>query len=415
MHLSTVSEWLSYIGLIHETEIDLGLPRVKEVAKRLGVLAPNCPVIIVGGTNGKGSTVAGLESIYRAACYRTGVFTSPWLFRYNEQVKIDGIMAEDEDLCEAFSQVEKARSDISLTPFEFSTLAALYLFSRQTLDIWILEVGLGGRLDAVNIMDADVSVITSIGIDHVNWLGDTREKIASEKAGIFRPNQPVVCGDDQPPETLILAAKKIHAPFYQRGKEFDYQENESTWTFINQNIRYDDLPRNMLATENMSVVVKVIGLLQAKIPVSVEAIRQGLSHAELTGRIQIIEGSVTEIYDGSHNPAAILFLKEKLKPGPRTHAVFSMLEDKDIVGSILAIKDRVDFWYAAPLDTKRAASVDMLQNAFEKAGLTDKVVIFLTITEAYRHALQAAQAGDRIIIFGSFHTVSEILRSCRVD
>src|SRR5437868_5228326 len=217
MGLSTAYEWLTFISGLHSQEIDLGLMRVKTVAERLKVLNPDCVVITVAGTNGKGSTVAGLESIYQAANYKTGAFTSPFLFRYNEQIRINGDMVSDSNLCKAFSQVEAARGDISLTPFEFGTLAALVLFAESKLDVWILEVGLGGRLDAVNIIDADVSVVTSIAIDHIDYLGETREKIGVEKAGIFREKKPAVCGDAEPPATLEEVAKKIHAPFYQRG------------------------------------------------------------------------------------------------------------------------------------------------------------------------------------------------------
>src|SRR5579885_3172489 len=195
MHLSTLSEWLSWIESVHAKDMDLGLDRVKKTAERLGILTPDCPVITVGGTNGKGSTVAGLESIYLAAGYHVGAFTSPILFKHNEQVRLDGQMASDEDFCAAFEKVEQARGDISLTMFEFCTLAALVIFKKSNLDVWILEVGLGGRLDAVNIIDADVAVITSIGIDHVAWLGHTCEQIGYEKAGIFREEHPAVCGD----------------------------------------------------------------------------------------------------------------------------------------------------------------------------------------------------------------------------
>ena len=200
--------------------------------------------------------MCGLESIYRAANYKTGVFTSPFLFVYNEQVRINGQLASDQELCAAFSKVETARGNISLTPFEFSTLAALTLFQEKSLDVLILEVGLGGRLDAVNIFDADLAVTTSIGIDHVNWLGDTREKIGREKAGIFRTGKPVVCGDEDPPITLIEAAKNCHAPFYQRGKDFNFDENMSDWNFNNQDIHLDNLPENSLARQNMSCVLQ---------------------------------------------------------------------------------------------------------------------------------------------------------------
>jgi dihydrofolate synthase/folylpolyglutamate synthase len=414
VYLSTVSEWLNYIGSVHVTEIDLGLSRVKEVAERLKVLSPACPVIIVAGTNGKGSTVAGLESIYQTAHFRTGVFTSPFLFRYNEQIRMDGKAVEDDELCQAFETVEKAREDISLTPFEFGTLAAFVLFQKQPLDVWILEVGLGGRLDAVNIQDADVAVITSIAIDHINWLGDTREKIGGEKAGIFREGKPVVCGDDQPPVSLLETAKNLSSPFYQCGRDFHFQETEATWVFANQMVRFENLPINMLAIPNMATVLEVIFLLQDRLPVIREVIDQGLKNVSLPGRIQIVPGPITIIYDVSHNPAAVKWLAAKLASLPcsgKTHAVFSMLEDKDITGSLLNIKNKVDNWYVAPLNTKRASTEKRLKQSFLEAGMTDNTSYFQTLTEAYQAAMKSSIEGDRIIIFGSFYTISEIIKT----
>jgi dihydrofolate synthase/folylpolyglutamate synthase len=412
MYLSTLPEWLSYISSVHVTEMDLGLERVKKVAERLKVLHPACTVITIGGTNGKGSTAAGLESVYRAAHYRTGVFTSPYLFRYNEQIRIDGQAVEDEKLCAAFAKVEAARADVSLTPFEFGTLAALVLFKDEVLDVWILEVGLGGRLDAVNIIDTDIAVITSIAIDHVMWLGDTREKIGAEKAGIFREGKSVVCGDEDAPESIVETAHRLHAPFYQRGKNFHFQEFADSWTFTDEHTHYKNLPLNGLATQNMSVVIKVICLLQNHLPVTREIIETGLKNVSLPFRIQIIKGPITKIYDVSHNPASVAFLRKKLDTlacTGKTHAVFSMLEDKDIVESILHMKGKVDFWQVAPLNNKRAASEELLRKAFETAGITHHILFFQTLAEAFRHTIKQAEAGDRIIIFGSFHTVAEVL------
>lgn len=412
MGLSTASEWLNYIAQLHGQEIDLGLERVKMVAERLKVLAPGCIVITVAGTNGKGSTVAGLESIYRAANYQTGAFTSPFLFLYNEQIRINGQAVTDIDLCKAFSQVEEARGDISLTQFEFGTLAALVLFKQQHLDVWILEVGLGGRLDAVNIIDADIAVVTSIAIDHVNWLGETREKIGVEKAGIFRKGKPAVCGDAEPPLSVSLAAKNINAPFYQRGLHFHFQELSDSWNFSNQNEYYDNLPRNHLATQNMATVLQVISLLQSRLLVMRDAIESGLKNIELMGRIQKINGPVTEIYDVSHNPAAIAWLAKNISLQDRsgkTFAVFSMLEDKDIAGSMLEIKNQIDAWYVAPLNTKRAANKETLENAFKNAGITH-FKIYSCMEDAYKHSLKNAKPGDRILVFGSFHTVADVLK-----
>lgn len=411
MDLSTASAWLAYLATLHGKEIDLGLDRVNIVAKRLNVLASLPCVITVAGTNGKGSTVAGLEAIYRAADYRTGAFTSPFLFSYNEQIRIDGQMVSDEDLCKAFALVEKARGEISLTVFEFGTLAALVLFAQSALDVWILEVGLGGRLDAVNVVDADVAVITSIAIDHVDFLGDTREKIAIEKAGIFRSHKPVVCGDLNPPHTLLQAAEKMHAPFYQCGKDFHFQEAAITWSFTNQTIEYKNLVKNALLTQNMAVVLEVISLLQTKLAVTEKAIIDGLKNIKLPGRMQIIKGEVTKIYDVAHNPAAVTLLAENLakhKCEGKTHAVFSMLQDKDIEGSIIKIKNLVDAWYVAPLTIKRAASKSILEKSFASVDIHPQ--FFASVQDAYQHAVNVAKAGDRIVVFGSFYTVGDVLK-----
>ncbi len=412
MHLSTLSEWLSWIESVHAKDMDLGLDRVKKTAERLGILTPDCPVITVGGTNGKGSTVAGLESIYLAAGYHVGAFTSPILFKHNEQVRLDGQMASDEDFCAAFEKVEQARGDISLTMFEFCTLAALVIFKKSNLDVWILEVGLGGRLDAVNIIDADVAVITSIGIDHVAWLGHTREQIGYEKAGIFREEHPAVCGDFDPPATVIERAADLDAPFYQQGRDFDFESHSGTWTWSNGSNRYDGLPYNELAIQNMSTVLMAVTLLNDRLPVTREDIENGLRKVKLPGRIQIIMGEIMEIFDVSHNPAAITFLKNRLDMLPchgETHAVFSMLADKDIIASILAIKGVINQWYVAPLSTKRAATDELLEKSFTSAEISN-VTFFPTITDAYKQALKDAKKGDRIIVFGSFHTVADVWR-----
>jgi dihydrofolate synthase/folylpolyglutamate synthase len=417
MHLSTMNEWISWIESIHISEIELGLDRVKIVGARLDLLTPSCPVIIVGGTNGKGSTVAGLEAIYLAAGYRTGAFTSPYLFKLNEEVRINGMMTSDEAFCAAFAKIEATRGEVSLTPFEFYTLAALSIFQTHTLDVLILEVGLGGRLDAVNIIDADVSVVTSISIDHVNYLGNTREKIAHEKAGIFRSNKPAVCGDFDPPETLTAHASAIHTPLYCQAKDFRFQENHYDWSWycITQQehspLTYEHLPLNSLLIQNMSTVLMATTLLQSRLPVSRAAIDKGLVSVTLSGRMQVVKGEVTEIYDVSHNPAAVALLADRLTKIPcagKTYGVFSMLADKDIGESLNNIRENIDVWYVAPLQTKRAASAEQLQQAFQHAAV-NAVNMLPTIQAAYDNAINVARPGDRIIVFGSFHTVADVL------
>lgn len=412
MHLSTLSAWLDWIGSVHQKEIDLGLDRIRKVAERLGLLTPGCAVITVGGTNGKGSVVAGLEAIYLAAGYRVGAFTSPILFVHNEEVRVNGTMADDTSFIRAFEKIESARADVSLTPFEYHTLAALVIFAESDLDVMLLEVGLGGRLDAVNILDADATVVASIGIDHVDWLGYTREAIAIEKAGIFRQGKPAVCGDDAPPVTLIHAAQETGAVFYQRGKDFHLQEFADSWSWQTEKLEYEHLPRNTLLTENMASVLMVVTLLQDRLPVQEDALRRGLQTVTLPGRIQIVHGPVLEIFDVSHNPAAAAVLAERLRTMPctgKTVAVFSMLDDKDIDGTVAIMRPVIDTWYIAPLTCKRAASLDKLKNIFATAGITS-VHTSASIAAAYQLARERASTGDRIIIFGSFYTVGEIMR-----
>lgn len=410
MYFSTLSEWLSWIASIHVSEIELGLERVKAVAAQLQVLSPACPVIIVGGTNGKGSTVAGLEAIYRAAGYSVGAFTTPILYKHNEQVRINGQLASDQAFCQAFERIEAARGDISLTPFEFCTLAALWLLQAQPLDVLLLEVGLGGRLDAVNIMDADVAVVTSIGIDHVEWLGNTREAIGAEKAGIFRPHKSAVCGETDVPLSLIQYANQLGTPLYCQGKAFSYEEKNTSWSWQGGQHHYTNLPLSTLAIQNMSTVLMVVTLLEHRLPLTRAAIDKGLSAVRLPGRIQIKSGPITHIYDVSHNPASVALLAKRLDSMPcqgKTYGVFSMLGDKDITESLNGIKQKIEGWYVAPLACKRAASLASLQQAFQQAEIKE-VNYFSHIEEAYQAAKHQAQSGDRIIVFGSFHTIAEV-------
>ncbi len=412
MKLSTLSDWLNWIGSVHATDIDLGLDRIGVVAERLGVLKPAIPVITVGGTNGKGSVVAGLESIYRAAGYRVGAFTSPYLLVHNEEVRLDGTQADDASFLEVFEKIESARADVSLTPFEYHTLAALLIFKNADLDVMILEVGLGGRLDAVNVIDADVSIVTSIGIDHVAWLGDTREKIAIEKAGIFRAGKPAICGDDHPPASLLEVATTLGVEFYQQGQTFQFVESDDHWSWRSQKVEYVQLPCNHLLTQNMATVLMAVTCLQKRLPVAEEALRRGLQQVSLLGRLQVLPGRVTEILDVSHNPAAALVLANRLRQMPcsgKTLAVFSMLDDKDIEATIAVMQPVISDWYIAPLEGKRAASLEKLKKIFRIADIPF-VQDFDSITSAYLAAAKQAADGDRVVIFGSFYVVADIMR-----
>lgn len=412
MKFSTVYEWLDWIGSVHNKDIELGLDRIKTVAERLGVLHQECPVIVVGGTNGKGSVVAGLESIYLTAGYQVGAFTSPYLFTHNEEVRVNGKPVTDDLLCKAFDRIEAERREVTLTPFEYHTLAALVIFHEKRLDALILEIGLGGRLDAVNVIDADVAVVTSIAMDHMDWLGDTREAIAFEKAGIFRNRTPAVCGDDNPPLTLVDSAKQVGAQLFVQGKAFKFTESSQTWSWQSSTTKYVDLPKNHLLTQNMSSVVMAVTLMQRQLPVSEEQIRQGLQQVKLTGRLQKIAGEVEKIFDVGHNPAAIEKLAQHLGNNPvqgKTYAVFSMLADKDIRESLRMIMPNIDGWFVAPLRNKRAASSELLQKIFQDNHLDAR--FDENIAHSYQAAQKIAKPGDRIVIFGSFSTVSEAMRA----
>lgn len=410
MQRKSLAEWLLWLKTLHNKQIDMELGRVREVAKRMNLLSPTFTVITVAGTNGKGSTVAGLEKIYLEAGYRVGAFTSPYLIRFNEEIRLLGKEVSDEQICAAFAKVENMRKEITLTPFEFTTLAALEIFHQTKLDVCILEVGLGGRLDAVNIMDADIAIVTSIDIDHTEYLGDTREKIALEKAGIFRSGKPAISGDFNTPQTLIGYAKQIGAPLYCQNQQYGFETDGFNWNWWSEKNRFDDLPSTQLLFQNMATVLMAVELLQNKLPVKLNIILQSLKKIILPARIQVIEGDITYIYDVSHNPAAVTVLAQYLKAHPvvgKTIAIFSMLNDKDISGTLYAIKYDINEWYVASLITERAATVEDLKKEFSKNHI-EQVFYFNSIKEALSAANGKTKKGDRVLVFGSFHTVSEV-------
>jgi dihydrofolate synthase / folylpolyglutamate synthase len=403
-----LDEWVSYIAGIHAMEMDLGLERVSEVARRLDLLSPPYQVVTIGGTNGKGSTVAGLEAVYLAQGYKVGAFTSPYLIQLNEEFHLQGKEIDDSSLCAAFEKVESARGTILLTAFEFRTLAALILFREAQCDVVLLEVGLGGRLDAVNILDADVAVITSIAIDHAHILGGTRELIATEKAGIFRAGKPVVCGDFFPPQTLLDAADKLQAPFYSMGVDFQFNQTGMSWGWKSDESVFVNLPRTALALQNMATVLMTVEVMQEFLPVTRASILAALTKVNLPGRIQMVTGDVTKIFDVSHNPAAAELLAEKIRQLPRTgkiRAVFSMLADKDISGTLQIMKNYIDEWYVASLPVARGATADVLQTLFFQEKISD-VIFYADIPAAYTAAVEDAKTGDCIVVFGSFYTVA---------
>ncbi len=407
-----LTEWLDWIKSLHGKEVDLGLERTAQVAEKLGLLKKNCLVVTVAGTNGKGSCVAGLEAILLEAGYNVGAFTTPFLFRYNEQVRLQGECVSDSLLCEAFEEVSKARGHITLTPFEFGTLAALVIFKKANLDVWILEVGMGGRWDAVNVISADIAVIASIGIDHVEWLGKTRDAIGYEKAGIFRVNQLAVYGDFQPPLSVLQYAASLNVSLFCQGQQFNFIEKERSWDWRGAKTVLTHLPLSSLLLQNMSTVLMVIELLQEKLLIQRDAIELGLRKAKLPGRIQVSSGEdVTRILDVSHNPAAVEMLVSYLSKtacSGKTYGVFSMLVDKDIVETIRVAEAVVDYWYVAPLNSERKASLEVLADCFRKLNLTN-VTFYGSIKEAEWAAMQQANSNDRLVVFGSFRTVAELV------
>jgi dihydrofolate synthase/folylpolyglutamate synthase len=410
--VKTLAEWCAYIATVHALPMELGLTRVREVARRLKVLTPSASVITVGGTNGKGSCVAGLEAVYRAAGFRTGAFTSPYLLRLNEEIRVAGVAVDDDAFCTAFGRIEAARGDIVLTVFEFNTLAALLIFQEAQVDVLLLEVGLGGRLDAVNIIDADVAVVTSIAIDHALWLGDTRELIGCEKAGIFRSGKPVVCGDFSPPQTLLQAARALDAPLYCQSQDFHFAPHQNSWVWQSQKNAFADLPLTSLALQNMATVLMTVELLQQRLAVSRQAIDTGLQQVKLTARIQVLTGDITQIFDVAHNPAAAQWLADKLKIlfcGGKTRAVFSMLADKDIGATLQVIKNYIDEWHIAALPVARGASLEILQHAFQQEKITS-LKSYADVAQAYQAAFSTSKTGDRVVVFGSFYTVAAVIK-----
>jgi len=416
----TLADWLAWQDGLHPHKIDLGLERVAAVAGRLGLLQPAFTVVSVAGTNGKGSSVALLEAIYRSADYRTGSYTSPHLLRYNERIRIAGHEATDAELCAAFERVDRARDEISLTYFEFGTLAALQLFSAAGLDIALLEVGMGGRLDAVNILDADVALVTAIGIDHVAWLGNDRESIGREKAGILRGGRPAVCADPSPPASLELAAAAAGASWYALGGQFTHRRTGRGWDWRGWGRALEALPMPALVGErqldNAAGVLAVIDLLNDRLPVSRDALEQGLCTVRLAGRFQVLPGPPQLVLDVAHNPDSAGMLASQLQASPasgRTWLVLGMLSDKNAAAFAAALDCCVDCWCLASLDVARGLSSGMLKQRIAASGNDREILLFDSVAAALAHATDNAAPADRIVVSGSFITVAEAL-SCQV-
>ena len=405
--------WLNYWGHVHVTGIDLGLERVLPVAQKLNITQPNAKVITVAGTNGKGSTTTTIASILNQAGYQVGLYQSPHIYRFNERVKISGIEATDQKLIDAFVRVDQARRDCGLTLsfFEATTLAAFLIFKQQQCDVWVLEVGLGGRLDVVNIIDPDLAVITNIGLDHVDWLGDTIEKIAFEKAGIIRPHIPVIfAGQQTLPQAIEKKAQECQAPLTVAGHDYVYENLDTEyWAFASGGTTLR-LPRGHLAMENLSTAVASV--LKSGLNVSDDAIIQGVQNAAIAGRFEIrIIQNKTVIFDAGHNAHGVEFLLRELKnflqcnaQYTQIKAVFSMLVDKDIQSVVQQLKPAIASWNIAALSVPRAAPLDAIVNALDN----EPVEVFETISQAFENALQQATEEHIILVCGSFHTLEAV-------
>jgi dihydrofolate synthase/folylpolyglutamate synthase len=425
----TLAEWLSLLETAHPKAIDMGLERVARVRAALGIEFA-CPVVTVGGTNGKGSTCAMLESIMLHAGYRVALYTSPHLIDFNERARIGGEPVTDDALIGAFKTVEAARGDISLTYFEFTTLAILRLFADAKLDAVILEVGLGGRLDAVNVIDADVAIVTSVDIDHVDYLGDTREKIGFEKAGIFRAGRPAICSDPVPPKSLVEHAEKIGADLWLLGRDFNYSGDKQQWNYGGREQRRNALGYPSLRGANQllnaSAALAALEALRSRLPVGAQEVRTGLVMVDLPGRFQVLPGRPTVVLDVAHNPHAAATLAQNLGNmgfHPYTYAVFGAMRDKDIGGVIAHLKGHVDHWCVTGLPLPRAADAKEIESLLRQAGIEPgkepdaecTIQTFDSPADAYRNARSRAGENDRIVVFGSFLTVAGAMEARKTE
>lgn len=411
----TLPDWLARLERAHPSAIELGLDRVARVRDAMR-LHPEFPVILVGGTNGKGSTCAYLEAILREQGYRTGLYTSPHLLRYNERVRIDGLEASDAAIVAGLEAVEGTRGNVSLTYFEHGTLGAMWQFIQAGVEVAILEVGLGGRLDATNIFEPAVSVITSIDLDHQAWLGDTREAIGFEKAGIFRPDRPAICGEPNPPQSLIRHAQDIGAALFQTGHDFSFRHRETGWAFAMGKAMLPELPRPALAGahqfQNAASALAALAVVTDQLPVSLGAIHRGLENVRLPGRFQRVAGPVEVVLDVAHNPESARALAANLRVHEtqgETYAVFGLLSDKDADGVIAPLKELFDRWFVAGLAGERGQSAESIAARVKRHSHVD-VTTYEAPLLAFRAASRHAAEGDRIVVFGSFHTVAEILQ-----
>jgi dihydrofolate synthase/folylpolyglutamate synthase len=411
-----LNDWIGYIESIHPSTIDLTLERIKIVIERLN-LDISFPILTVGGTNGKGSTCSILESIYKEAGYKVACYTSPHFLNFNERIKIQALAVSDEVICEAFSRIESAREGVTLTYFEYGTIAAMIIFSEAHVDVAILEVGLGGRLDAVNVFDADCAIVTTVDLDHMDYLGHTREAIGFEKAGIYRTEKTAICGDFDPPQSLIKHAEFIHADLKIIGKDFGYEVHHDSFDFLIDSSFVMNVPLPKLQGDfqlaNATNALMAVKSMEDKLPLTEISIQKGITLTLLPGRFQEVKKMPSLIFDVAHNPQAARSLSHNLKthavPG-KTIAVFSILKDKDIFGVIKVLNLDIDDWFIAEIQNERAASIETISNTIQKINPSAHIEAFKNIQEAYQFASKEATRNDRIIVFGSFFTVADIMK-----
>lgn len=416
----SVDEWLHDLETRNIQEIQLGLTRIMEVAQKLTLQCQDCPVITVAGTNGKGSTVAALESIYHCAGYKVGTYSSPHLLKFNERIRINSKPIADDELCLAFSAIEEVRGETILTYFEMVTLAALWYFKKLKLDIIVLEVGLGGRLDATNIVDADIAIITTIDYDHQDYLGESLDEIGFEKAGILRENRPFIYADINPPDSVVRQAKLLNAPTFLWGIDFSIHEHDLLWNLHYekklQGLRVLGLPKPTIQLKSAAAAITASFLLKNILPITPNHFSRAMQHIHIPGRLQLHQDRVSTLFDVSHNAQSARLLADTLPTlrKAKVHAVFSALQDKDILGLISPLKEHVDQWYPAVLDNKRAAKEDILRSFFKNAEIHVEFCYNNPLV-AYETALKQAQPGDLIVVYGSFFTVSQVMANRRFN
>jgi len=416
--LQSLDEWLDYIVSLHTSRIDLGLERIKAIAEQNHLSTFHCPVITVAGTNGKGSCVRLLEGIYSTSGYRVGAYYSPHIQRFNERIRLQEQDIDDATLIAAFERIETCRRDRPLSFFEFTTLAALSIFQAAELDVVILEVGLGGRLDAVNIVESDVAVVTSIGLDHMDWLGDNLEQIAVEEAGVYRKDKPDICGQPKPPTSLVDVAVSVGAQLLCLDRDFCYQIHEQNWHWQGPENHYQSLPMPLLKCQNAATSLMVIECLQQQLPVVVVDIANALKNKTLPGRFQQASVPMNVVFDVAHNPDSARYLADQLKRLPaatKQIALIGMLETKDIRGTLMPLIQYIDDWFVVKLATERSAEPSQIMDTLKALGAKNCYNL-PSVSEAVCRAKQACgHQQDRIVVFGSCYTVAEVQQLLREE